>query len=206
MINKSSNNRVNLLGVVCEDPIYSHSLYGEVFYTFMLCVSRLSGAEDILPVMASERIIDETRLLCGACVALEGQLRSYNKHIDGANRLVITVFARSLCIEPENADPLNDIVLDGYICKPVIYRTTPFSREIADVLIAVNRSYNKSDYLPCIAWGRNARFAGQLGVGTRIMVTGRIQSRTYQKKLSDDEQVCRTAYEVSASAIEVIDI
>jgi single-stranded DNA-binding protein len=163
-------------------------------------VKRLSGQGDILPVTISERLIADRDLGIGVTINALGQFRSYNKLINGKSKLMLTVFIRELLDDMPAKNP-NSIVLTGYICKPPVYRTTPFNREIADILIAVNRSYNKSDYIPCIAWGRNARFAKNLAVGEKIAVSGRIQSREYQKKITDDDVRTLTAYEVSISKL-----
>lgn len=212
-------NRVYLSGRLEEAPMPSHEMYGEMFYTFPLLVPRLSGTDDRLPVTASARVFSrpqaEDCFPCypskgiylprqGDCVNITGQLRSYNMHQQGANRLLITAFARSMELGSEADEPRNEVTLTGFICKPVVYRTTPFSREIADMLLAVNRAYHKSDYLPLIAWGRNARFASTLNVGDCICVSGRLQSREYQKKMADDSVVTRTAYEVSVSTLRLI--
>ena len=193
-------NHVVLCGTMLGDPVYSHSLYGEAFYSCTLSVPRLSGVEDRLPVTVSERLLCACPVQEGR-IAVTGQLRSYNRQTEGANRLILTVFAQSL--EP-GAEPCNEILLTGYLCKPPVYRITPFSREISDLLLAVNRPYNKSDYIPCICWGRNARFAGTLCVGACISAVGRIQSRVYQKRFEDGTAVERTAYEVSVGTIEVL--
>jgi len=182
------------------DPTYSHSLYGEAFYSCTLSVPRLSGVEDLLPVTVSERLLFACPTQDGR-IAVTGQLRSYNRQAEGANRLILTVFAQSL--EP-GGEPCNEISLTGYLCKPPVYRVTPFSREIADLLLAVNRPYNKSDYIPCICWGRNARFARTLSVGECISAAGRVQSRAYQKRFEDGTAIERTAYEVSVGAIEIL--
>lgn len=204
-MNKSESNRVCVSGRVFRPPVYSHYLFGEAFYQMHVSVPRLSGTEDILPITFSERLVGQNMPAEGDWVSVSGQLRSYNKQIDGYNRLIITVFSRVIAPACGQEDAENEITLEGYICKPVVYRTTPFSREIADVLLAVNRSYNKSDYLPCIAWGRNARFVEGLSIGSHVRVTGRVQSRDYQKKLNDGETVIRTAYEVSISSVEVME-
>ena len=196
------NNRIHIEGTVESVPEYSHHLYGEAFYTLRLSVGRLSGVKDILPVTISDRLLPKIDI--GDGLSINGQLRSYNKQSDGASRLIITAFAR-YAERTEEIKPHNEVVLNGFICKPVIYRTTPFEREIADILIAVNRAYNKSDYLPCIAWGRNARYAGTLNVGDAILLNGRLQSREYQKRLPNGEILTRTAYEVSASTLEPVD-
>lgn len=194
------NNRVYVMGEIVSDAKFSHEVYGEGFYEFFVKVMRLSGQADILPVTVSERIIKSSDLKQGSVISAIGQFRSYNKLENGKSRLMLTVFVRELIEEGIGNNP-NGIVLSGYICKPPVYRTTPFNREIADVLLAVNRAYNKSDYIPCIAWGRNARFVQNLKVGDRVALSGRIQSREYQKKLSEEEVVTMTAYEVSVSKL-----
>ncbi len=194
------NNKVYLQGEIVSDATFSHEVYGEGFYEFYVRVVRLSGQADILPVTLSERLIQGGMLGKGKTLCALGQFRSYNKIEGGKSRLMLTVFIRELIDEIPNRNP-NNVLLSGYICKPPVYRTTPFNREIADVLIAVNRAYNKSDYIPCIAWGRNARFVRGLAVGERIAVSGRIQSREYQKKLSETESKTMTAYEVSVSKL-----
>ena len=194
------NNKVFISGEIVSDAEFSHEVYGEGFYEMNVLVKRLSGQGDVLPVTVSERLIADKNLQKGVTVNALGQFRSYNKLVDGKSKLMLTVFVRELLDGVSVKNP-NNIVLSGYICKPPVYRTTPFNREIADVLIAVNRSYNKSDYIPCIAWGRNARFAKNLGVGEKIAIAGRIQSREYQKRLSDDDVKVMTAYEVSISKL-----
>ena len=205
MDNLMLNNKIYLEGQISSDLQFSHEMYGEGFYTFNLEVPRLSDAKDILSVTVSERLIGGMELKGGSEVIVEGQLRSYNKFVDGANRLILSVFARNVefCIE-KSKNP-NQIFLDGYICKQPVYRTTPFGREIADMLLAVNRSYNKSDYIPTIAWGRNSRFCQGLQVGDNIRVWGRLQSREYEKKISETETVKKVAYEVSISKMEIVD-
>ncbi|GMQ57618.1 single-stranded DNA-binding protein [Vallitalea sediminicola] len=199
------NNQVNLIGKIHSTFEFSHEVYGEGFYNFDVEISRLSDNADIIPIMVSERLIDTTSDLRGKIVDVQGQFRSYNRQIEGKNRLVLTVFAREISIfeEEEIKRNPNYIYLDGYICKPPMYRTTPFGREITDILLAVNRPYNKSDYIPCICWGRNARYAEKFNVGDRIKIWGRIQSREYQKKLSETEAISKVAYEVSISKIEI---
>nr|MBO4517724.1 single-stranded DNA-binding protein [Clostridia bacterium] len=194
------NNKVFISGEIVSDAEFSHEVYGEGFYEMNVLVKRLSGQGDILPMTVSERLITDKNLQKGVIINALGQFRSYNKLVDGKSKLMLTVFVREL-IEGITIKNPNSIVLSGYICKPPVYRTTPFNREIADILIAVNRSYNKSDYIPCIAWGRNARFAKNLAVGERIAIAGRIQSREYQKRISDEEIKVMTAYEVSISKL-----
>jgi single-stranded DNA-binding protein len=204
MDNLMLNNKIYLEGQISTDLQFSHEMYGEGFYIFNLEVPRLSDAKDILSVTVSERLIGGMELKAGSEVIVEGQLRSYNKFVDGANRLILSVFARNVefCIE-KSKNP-NQIFLDGYICKQPVYRTTPFGREISDMLLAVNRSYNKSDYIPTIAWGRNSRFCQGLQVGDNIRVWGRLQSREYEKKVSETETIKKVAYEVSISKMEKV--
>ena len=198
------NNKVYVMGEIVSDASFSHEVYGEGFYEFFVKVMRLSGQADVLPVTVSERLIQESMLAKGKTICALGQFRSYNKIDNGKSRLMLTIFVRELLPEPPDKNP-NSILLSGYICKPPVYRTTPFNREIADVLIAVNRAYNKSDYIPCIAWGRNARFVKNLSVGDKIAISGRIQSREYQKKLSETDIRTMTAYEVSVSKLAAFD-
>jgi len=204
MDNLMLNNKIYLEGKVLSGLEFSHEMYGEGFYTFNLEVQRLSDAKDVLLITVSERLIAGLEISVGAELIVEGQLRSYNKFIEGANRLILTVFARDITPCVEKSKNPNQIYLDGYICKQPIYRTTPFGREIADMLLAVNRSYNKSDYIPTIAWGRNSRFCKQLEVGDNIRVWGRLQSREYQKRVSESELIKKVAYEVSISKMERI--
>ena len=201
--NTEKNNKVYVYGEIVSEATFSHEVYGEGFYEFFVKVMRLSGQADILPVTVSERIMTED-MKVGSPICALGQFRSYNKLEDGKSRLMLTVFIRELLPSPPSKNP-NSIVLSGYICKPPVYRTTPFNREIADLLIAVNRSYNKSDYIPAIAWGRNARFVRNLQVGDRVALSGRIQSREYQKKQPDESLVSMTAYEVSISKLAAFD-
>ena len=202
--NAEKNNKVYIMGEIVSDAVFSHEVYGEGFYEFFVRVMRLSGQADVLPVTVSERLIEGGELKKGKSLCAVGQFRSYNKIENGKSRLMLTVFIRELIEEVPNKNP-NSILLSGYICKPPIYRTTPFNREIADVLVAVNRAYNKSDYIPCIAWGRNARFVRTLAVGDRVAVSGRIQSREYQKKFSETDVKTMTAYEVSVSKLAAFD-
>lgn len=196
------NNQVSIVGEIISGFEYSHEVYGEGFYMMEVSVRRLSDFVDYIPVMVSERLIDVTADYVGQEVYIGGQFRSFNRHEEKKNRLILTVFARELEIIEEEEEPANQIFLDGYICKEAIYRKTPLGREIADLLVAVNRSYGKSDYIPCICWGRNARFASTFQVGDRCIVWGRIQSREYMKKISEEELEKRVAYEVSVSKLE----
>lgn len=201
--NTEKNNKVYIYGEIVSEAAFSHEVYGEGFYEFFVKVMRLSGQADILPVTVSERIMTDDMKI-GSKICALGQFRSYNKLEGGKSRLMLTVFIRELLETQPGKNP-NSIVLSGYICKPPVYRTTPFNREIADLLIAVNRSYNKSDYIPAIAWGRNARFVRNLSVGDRVALSGRIQSREYQKKQPDESFVAMTAYEVSISKLAAFD-
>lgn len=198
------NNQVTVMGTIVSDFTYSHEIFGEKFYTMDVAVERLSGTMDNIPVVISERLIDVEQDYKGYLISVNGQFRSYNRHEEIKTRLILSVFAR----EVEFVEALdigsqsNLIYLDGYICKEPIYRKTPLGREIADLLVAVNRPYGKSDYIPCICWGRNARFASDLKQGNRISVQGRIQSREYTKRIDEETTEKRMAYEVSVSTIK----
>ena len=201
------NNQVTVMGEIVSDFSFSHEIYGEGFYMVDVLVKRLSESFDCIPVMVSERLIDVNSDCKGLLVCINGQFRSYNRHEERKNRLVLSVFARELEFV-EDIEPsfrTNQIFLDGYICKEPIYRKTPLGREIADLLLAVNRPYGKSDYIPCICWGRNARFASNFRVGERCAVWGRIQSREYMKKLDEEQVEKRVAFEVSVSKLEVVE-
>ena len=201
------NNQVSVSGEIVSGFTFSHEVFGEGFYMVDILVRRLSDSADQIPVMISERLIDVSGDYVGEYIRIGGQFRSYNRHEEKKNRLVLSVFAREVEFldgEMENAKT-NQIFLDGYICKPPVYRKTPLGREIADLLIAVNRPYGKSDYIPCICWGRNARFASGFEVGGHAQIWGRIQSREYVKKLSETESERRIAYEVSVSKLEYED-
>lgn len=201
------NNQVSIVGEIVSEFQYSHEVYGEGFYMVDVSVSRLSNFVDYIPVMISERLVDVSEDCTGKYVQINGQFRSFNRHEEHRNRLVLSVFAREIFFvsEATDEDAMNQIFLDGYVCKETIYRKTPLGREIADLLIAVNRSYGKSDYIPCICWGRNARFASGFEVGSHVQVWGRIQSREYVKKITETEVEQRTAYEVSVSKIEIVE-
>ena len=201
--NYLENNYLTLVGKVTGEKKFSHEIYGERFYIFNLEIPRLSGNEDIIPITVSERLIGENTLSEGNKLLVKGQFRSYNSYENGKNRLILTVFAKDVLEvkdeEEENEmakkdEITNEVVLIGFICKKPIYRQTPFGREISDLLLAVNRAYNKSDYIPCIAWGRNARFCQNLEVGAQVKVVGRVQSRTYEKKHEDGSVETRVAY------------
>lgn len=210
--NYLENNHLVLVGKVTSDKRFSHEIYGEKFYIFDLAVPRLSGNADIIPITVSERLLSINDLKIDSKISVEGQFRSYNSYENEKNRLVLTVFAKDInFIEDQEAEievskdvVSNEVTLNGYICKKPIYRQTPFGREISDLLLAVNRAYNKSDYIPCIAWGRNARFCENIPVGTEVKIVGRVQSRTYEKKYEDGRVETKVAYEVSVSSLEVV--
>ena len=200
------NNQVTIIGEIASEFIFSHEVFGEGFYMVDVLVKRLSNSDDRIPLMISERLIDVNQNYIGEFIMASGQFRSYNQHDEKKNRLVLSVFVREVSFVEEEVDgaKTNSILLDGYICKRPIYRKTPLGREIADLLLAVNRPYGKSDYIPCICWGRNARFASGFEVGEHVQVLGRIQSREYVKKLSETETEKRIAYEVSVSKLECV--
>ena len=201
------NNQVTIMGEIVSGFSYSHEIFGEGFYMVDVLVTRLSESADIIPLMVSERLLDVTKDYRGTKIMVTGQFRSYNRHEERKNKLVLSVFAREIEFIEEigESSKTNQIFLDGYICKEPIYRKTPLGREIADLLLAVNRPYGKSDYIPCICWGRNARFASGFEVGTRCAIWGRIQSREYVKKISETEVEKRVAYEVSVSKLEQLE-
>ena len=200
------NNQVTIIGEVASEFVFSHEVFGEGFYMVDVLVKRLSNSDDRIPLMISERLIDVNQDYTGEYIMATGQFRSYNQHEEKKNRLVLSVFVREVSFVEEELDgaKTNSILLDGYICKRPIYRKTPLGREIADLLLAVNRPYGISDYIPCICWGRNARFASGFEVGEHVQVLGRIQSREYVKKLSETESEKRIAYEVSVSKLECV--
>ena len=213
--NYLENNYLTLVGKVTGEKRFSHEIYGERFYVFNLEIPRLSGNSDIIPITVSERLIKEETLQEGHQLLVKGQFRSYNSYENNKNRLILTVFAKDIIeVEEKEEDEenemvkkdtiTNEVVLVGYICKKPIYRQTPFGREISDILLAVNRAYNKSDYIPCIAWGRNARFCQDIEVGAQVKIVGRVQSRQYEKKHEDGTVETRVAYEVSVGSLEVI--
>ena len=213
--NYLENNYLTLVGKVTGEKKFSHEIYGERFYIFNLEVPRLSGNEDIIPITVSERLVTDDMLAEGKKLLIKGQFRSYNSYDNEKNKLILTVFAKDVAEVPENEENennemvkkdmvTNEVVLVGYICKKPIYRQTPFGREIADLLLAVNRAYNKSDYIPTIAWGRNARFCQNLEVGAQVKIVGRVQSRQYEKKYEDGTSEMKVAYEVSICSLELL--
>lgn len=201
------NNKVSVIGKIVSGFTFSHEVFGEGFYMVDVLVKRLSDSEDRIPVMISERLLDVTQDCEGEYIHVTGQFRSYNRHEEKKNRLVLSVFAREVEFVEDDDESMktNSIFLDGYICKPPVYRKTPLGREIADLLVAVNRPYGKSDYIPCICWGRNARYASAFQVGGHVLIWGRIQSREYVKRISEEETEKRTAYEISVSKLEYVD-
>ncbi len=200
------NNQVTIVGTIESSFTFSHEIYGEGFYMADVRVQRLSESSDCIPMMVSDRLLDVSKNYIGQQVHVVGQFRSYNRHEEKKNRLVLSVFAREIAFIEEGEEPVktNLIYLDGYVCKQPVYRRTPLGREIADLLVAVNRPYSKSDYIPCICWGRNARFASTFEVGGHVQLWGRIQSREYIKKISEEETEKRVAYEISVSKLEYI--
>lgn len=201
------NNQVTMMGEIVSAFQFSHEVFGEGFYMVELAVSRLSNYSDYIPLMVSERLIDTEQDYTGQFIRISGQFRSYNRHEEKKNRLVLSVFVRELEFldEIDENEKTNQIFLDGYICKPPVYRRTPLGREIADMLLAVNRPYGKSDYIPCICWGRNARYASAFAVGGHVLLWGRIQSREYMKRIGENQSEKRIAYEVSVSKLEYVD-
>lgn len=209
--NYDDNNRLILVGKVTSEKRFSHEIYGEKFYIFDLSVPRLSGNADVIPVTISERLLTSKDIAIGENLQIDGQFRSYNSYEHEKNKLILTVFVKDIQFLEDEVEEeevrrekvSNEVILDGYICKKPIYRKTPFGREISDILLAVNRAYNKSDYIPCIAWGRNARFCENVSVGTEVKIIGRVQSREYEKKYEDGTVEKKVAYEVSVSSLEV---
>lgn len=209
--NYDENNHLVLVGKVTSEKRFSHEVYGEKFYNFDLSVPRLSGNADLIPITISERLLTNKDIEMDSKVTVIGQFRSYNSYDNDRNRLILTVFAKDITFAEDQENDVkvgkdivsNEVVLNGYICKKPIYRKTPFGREISDILLAVNRAYNKSDYIPCIAWGRNARFCENMEVGTAVKIIGRVQSRTYEKKHEDGTVETRVAYEVSVASLEI---
>ena len=210
--NYLENNYLTLVGKVTSEKKFSHEIYGERFYSFDLSTPRLSGNADIIPVTVSERLINDDMMTIGTKLLIKGQFRSYNSYGEGKNKLVLTVFAKNVTLLEDQESEVearkdfisNEVTLIGYICKKPVYRQTPFGREIADILLAVNRAYSKSDYIPCIAWGRTARFCENMEVGTEVKLVGRVQSRQYEKKHEDGTVENKVAYEVSVGSLEVV--
>lgn len=197
------NNFISLQGRVEGDIEYSHSVLDEDFYKFKLNVSRLSGVVDSLPVTVAKKVLDNINLADGDKISISGQLRSYNKYQENRARLILTAFAKSIEKQTDEDENPNNVILNGFVCKQPNYRKTPFGREITDVIIAVNRAFNRSDYIPTICWGKNAIMCKNLPVGTNVIIKGRLQSREYTKRMGEELEI-RTAYEVSVGEIEEI--
>ena len=198
------NNNVTIAGEVVSDFKFSHQIYSEKFYEVNVSVPRTSGTVDTIPVVVSERLIDVSQSLIEKQIHVVGNFRSYNKHQENRTKLILNVFARE-CEVTDAVSDCNCIEMEGYICKEVRYRKTPLGREISDLLLAVNRPYVKSDYIPCVVWGRNASYISNFAVGTKIKVVGRIQSREYVKQLKNGDSETRVAYEVSVSEVKVME-
>lgn len=190
-------NRAVLTGTVLAGPEFSHKTYGESFYIITLGVTRKSGYEDCVPLMMSEKLMCGCDITAGEMITVEGQIRTYNRQYDGRNHLMIVIFAKSWEYVNADSEMENNVLLEGFVCKETVRRTSPLGRELCDIMLAVNRMYNKSDYIPCIAWGRNAIFAGELNVGDKIYIEGRLQSRKYRKYDENGMPMEKTAYEVS---------
>lgn len=206
MFEQMNNNKAHLQGKIVSLPRFSHNVYDENFYEIDLEVSRLSDSVDVIPILVSEKLMSEYSFDVDKEISINGQFRSYNKQVNGKSKLVLTVFVREILENLDSKQNTNVIELVGFICKEPVFRTTPFKREICDVLLAVNRAYNKSDYLPCIAWGRNARYTKGLNVGDRVRIVGRIQSREYDKKREDGVTEKKVAYEISIIKISKGDV
>lgn len=205
MENLMEGNRAELAGRVISGPLFNHKTYGEAFYIVILGILRKSGYEDRIKLIVSERIMRGRSPKEGEAIEVRGQIRTYNKEVDGKNRLEIRVFVRELeYVKDDSIFNMNRIYIEGFICKEPVKRTSPLGREICDLMIAVNRMYNKSDYVPSIAWGRNACFAGSLAVGDKVYIEGRFQSREYRKYTEEGELMIKTAYEVSVGRIELV--
>ncbi len=203
MKNETQNNIAKITGRVFEDLTFSHEIEGEKFFETVLEVKRLSDTFDYIPITISERTVNGEKIEKNQIVSISGEYRSYNKMQDEKSKLILHVFAKDVKIDPNmiEDESENSVHLTGFICKPPIFRVTPFKREICDALIAVNRKNIKSDYIPCIFWGRNARFLQDKPVGTKIEIEGRIQSRSYTKTLSNGEQIEKVAYEISVGKL-----
>ena len=198
---ENAANRIALTGALDTLPEYSHTNHNRNFYRLTLCVERLSDAVDLLPVLAAEDVLNEADLFRGERIAITGQVRSFNNRAPEGRRLIISVYAETLTTTDQPAQ--NDVSLTGSVCKPPIYRRTPLGREICDVMLAVPRPYRRTDYIPCILWGRSAQEAASALPGSKLHVTGRLQSRDYIKVI-DGESFTRTAYELSVTEAEFL--
>lgn len=210
LLNTNEDTNTTLEGIIKEEGTYSHEIHGEKFYTLKLGILRLSGYEDVIPITFSERLIQKDTLKEGKKILIRGQIRTYNKYKNGKNQLIITIFAREIEeleeFITENESIVNEVTLTGYICKNPIYRKTPLGREITDLLVAVNRNYDKSDYVPSVVWGRNARYCKDLEIGSKINLVGRIQSRIYEKQDANGNVEKRAAYELSISSLQLVNL
>ena len=195
-------NAITLRGTLCEIPQLSHENHGKKFYRFFLEVSRLSGAVDILPIIVEEEILNQIDLSAGEMLTVTGQVRSHNQRTDGARHLLIFVYA--LSIVAEDGEPINNVIIEGPLCREPTYRLTPLGREICDAMLAVPRAFHRADYLPCILWGRIAKMVSECHTRDVISVHGRLQSRIYTKMTEDGPQE-RTAFEISALTAEIIE-
>ena len=195
-------NYVRLRGTLGGMPRFSHENHGKRFFQLFLEVPRLSGAVDILPVIAEEGILNSADLGCGALFTVTGQVRSHNIRSDGRRHLLIFVFASSLVCE--DGEPLNEVTVNGTICREPTYRRTPLGREICDVMLAVPRAFKRADYLPCILWGKTAQEISRCHTRDNLTISGRLQSRVYTKLTETGSQE-RTAYEISALTAETTD-
>ena len=199
------NSQALLSGYLAEEPTYSHECKGESFYKARLDVLRKSGVIDTIPVIVSEVFLTSENQIPGTYWAVAGQIRSYNER-DAEGKMHLQVFFFIMQqVDREERIPENEIFLDGYLCSPPNHRMTPTGREISDMMIAVNRSFGKTDYIPCICWGRNALFASRLAAGNHIQIHGRIQSREYIKQTNETESEQHIVYEVSASRVKLME-
>lgn len=196
-----TNNTITVRGILQALPCFSHENHGRKFYRFVLDVSRLSGAVDSLPVIAEESLIQDLDPFGGSLITVTGQIRSHNQKTDGRRHLMIFIFATT--ITAEDGEHLNDVLLEGVICKEPIYRRTPLGRDICDIMLAVPRAFHRADYLPCILWGRTAQEVSACHIRDCIRIIGRLQSRIYTK-VTDAGSEERTAYEISALTAEIL--
>ena len=192
-------NAITLRGSLLSLPRFSHENHGKKFYRFTLEVPRLSGTADLLPVVAEERLIEGLDPDGGGMIGVVGQIRSHNLRTDGVRHLLIFVFASGITVE--DGEPVNDVILEGLLCREPVYRRTPLGREICDVMLAVPRAFKRADYLPCILWGRTAQEGSQCHTRDVVRIHGRLQSRNYTKLTEEGAQE-RTAYEISALTAE----
>lgn len=197
-----STNYITIRGSLLELPVFSHENHGRRFYRFTLEVARLSGTLDLLPVIAEEQLISALDPCGGEMLTVTGQIRSHNRRTETSRQLLIFIFATG--IVAEDGESINDVILEGLLCREPTYRRTPLGREICDVMLAVPRAFRRADYLPCILWGRTAQEIARCHTRDRIRICGRLQSRVYTK-LTESGSVERTAYEVSALSAEILE-